>query len=154
MADLHIDLKDQDPVALAAERDALKGDVDPLLCPPLCGQPKVTDVYQLLDSADRAHAAMCRSLEMTSTLVGDMAAAIRELRAERDAAVARVADLEAEVEELLAWVADLEADVDRLRQERNDLAISQHLTTLAVRNVTYHAEGYSAGWMAAIEAAR
>lgn len=83
------------------------------------------------------------------------------MRAERDAAVARaeqaearVAELEAEVEELLAWVDDLEADVDRLRQERNDLAISQHLTTLAVRNVTYHAEGYSAGWMAAIEAAR
>lgn len=89
--------------ALAAERDALKGDVDLLLCPPLCGQPKITDVYQLLDSADRAHAAMCRSLEMTSTLVGDMAAAIRELRAERDAAVAQAAELEARVAERDHW---------------------------------------------------
>lgn len=69
----------------------------------------------------------------------DADAMIDAIASDRDAAVARVAELEAEVE--------------RLRQERDDIAISQHLTTLAVRNVTYHAEGYSAGWNAAIEAA-
>lgn len=105
--------------ALAAERDALKAEVDLLLWPPLCGQPKITDVYQILDSADRAHAAMCRSLEMTSTLVGDMAAAIRELRAERDAAVARAAPVEARV-------AELEAEVERLMAEIADLDFLRH----------------------------
>lgn len=122
--------------ALAAERDALKAGVDLLLWPPLCGQPNITDVYQLLDSADRAHAAMCRSLEMTSTLVGDMAASIRELCAERDAAVARAERAEARVEEIeaelrraLAHIESLDAECDRRHAETQN-----HIFTCGILN--------------------
>lgn len=65
---------------------------------------------------------------------------------ERDAAVAQAEQAEARV-------AKLEAEVERLMADLPRTQIVQNLVSMAVLDATYHAEGYAAGWTAAIEAA-
>lgn len=52
-------------------------EIERLDCPPLSGQPAVTDMKQLLEQGDRAHAALCRELRIQTSLVGDLTAALR-----------------------------------------------------------------------------
>jgi hypothetical protein len=52
-------------------------EIERLDCPPLSGQPAVTDMKQLLEQGDRAHAALCRELRIQTSLVGGLTAALR-----------------------------------------------------------------------------